>query len=64
MNSSILDRLDQLKKEIEQLQQEDRAYKKRGCRRAPQDIAAHDVRVIRARQILGEINKLMQKPTS
>lgn len=64
MNSSIRDRLDQLKIEIEQIQQEDRAFKKRGCRRASQDIAAHDVGVIRARQILEEINKLMKKPTS
>jgi hypothetical protein len=63
VSSSIRDRLEQLRKEIEQIQQEDRVYKKRGRRRAPQDIAAHDVRVIRMRKVLEEINELMKKPT-
>jgi len=60
-NFTIRERLEQLKKQIEQLQQEDRVYKKRGRRRAPQDFTAHDVRVIRMRKILDEINELMKK---
>ena len=63
MNSSTRNRLEQLKNEIEQIQQEDRVYKKRGRRRAPQDIAAHDVRIIRMRRILDEINELVKKRT-
>jgi hypothetical protein len=62
-NFSIRERLEQLKKEIKQIQQDDRVYKKKGHRRAPQDIPAHDVRVIRMRKLLDEMNELMKKQT-
>ncbi len=58
---TIRERLEQLQKQIEQLQQEDRVYKKQGHRRAPMDIRAHETRLIRMRQIVDEINELTKK---
>jgi len=55
---SISKRLSELQKEIEEIAREDRLYKKRGRRRAPRDIAAHDKRVLRMRRILEEIARL------
>jgi hypothetical protein len=55
---SIRERLAELKREIEQIYQEDQKYKKKGRRRSAHDIVAHDQRMVRMRQILEEIAKL------
>jgi len=59
---SIRKRLAELRNEIEQLCREDRLYKKKGRSRAPTEIVAHDNRMVRMRQILGEIAKLARLP--
>jgi hypothetical protein len=62
-SSSIGERLAELQKEIKQLFQADRMYKKRGRRRGPQDIAARDQRVLRMRRILEVIARLTPRRT-
>jgi len=59
----IAERLAELKKEIEQIYQEDREYKTKGRRRSAQDVVAHDNRMTRMRQILEEIAKLSRQAT-
>ena len=60
---SIAERVAELKREIELIYQRDLKYKKQGRRRSAQDIAAHDQRMQRMRQILEEIAKLTGRAT-
>ena len=59
---SIRERLAELKEEIEQISREDQMYKRKGRCRAPQDIVAHDQRMLRMKQLLEQIAKLLRHP--
>lgn len=56
---SIRQRLKKLQAEIAILQKEDRSYRFR--RHFPQEIQAHEQRVIRMKQVLDELASLMKK---
>ena len=58
---SIHQRLAELKKEIEEIYREDLKYKRKGGR-SPQDIPAHDQRMVRMKLILEELKRLTKKP--
>lgn len=59
---SIRERLAELMEEVGQLSKEDLEYKKTRRCTSPPDIVAHNQRVIRMKQILEEIARLMKRP--